>query len=95
MKQRSQAYTVEDQRRREAWGRYFDHRDRIICFAHPFASTAHKAQGGTYREVYVDVGSMLAYENGRNALYVAATRPSEKLIYGGSNVPLPGCPLLE
>jgi len=53
-----------------------------ITFSH--SMTTHKAQGSTYREVYVDMPDMLEnYRKGeaKHCIYTAASRASEKLIF--------------
>ena len=76
-KQGEQAATVDEQRKR-AWADFFKHEQKIISFSHPFAITSHKSQGSTYREVFVDAGDLLRFN--RKALYVAVTRPSQRLV---------------
>lgn len=63
----------------EAWRKFYAHRDRIFSFSHAFAITSHKSQGSTYRAVYVDAGELARFD--RRALYVAATRPAERLVW--------------
>lgn len=67
-----------EQQRKDAWAAFFKHSQQVISFAHPFAITSHKSQGSTYREVYVNAADLLRFN--RRALYVAVTRPSEKLV---------------
>jgi hypothetical protein len=69
--------TLVDQNRKNAWGAFFAHDQRIISFAHCWAITSHKSQGSTYRSVYVSTGELLRYN--KRALYVATTRPSKEL----------------
>jgi hypothetical protein len=70
-----------DAGRRLAWTDYFKHVDEtLISAVHGFAITSHKAQGSTYRQVFVDAKDIEPFS--RNGLYVAATRPSEELIIG-------------
>jgi hypothetical protein len=66
-----------DPKRKDAWGAFFKHQQRVLGFAHPFAITSHKSQGSTYRAVYAAVAELAAFN--RAALYVAVTRPSETL----------------
>jgi exodeoxyribonuclease-5 len=70
-----------DKDRRLAWRKYFDHRDQTVAtLAHPFAITSHKSQGSTYRAVYADATDLGRFS--RQALYVAVTRPRERLVLG-------------
>lgn len=67
-------------KRKEAWASFFELKDRtVLDFAHPFAITSHKSQGSSYRRAFI-VAQELAQFSDR-ALYVAATRPREELIY--------------
>lgn len=77
--QLKQSYNADlDKKRKDAWGEYFKHQQRVIGFSHPFAITSHKSQGSTYREAYVGVSDLLRFD--RRALYVAVTRPRERLV---------------
>lgn len=70
-----------NEQRKNAWGRAFDLKDRsVISFRHPFALTAHRSQGSTYRNVWVDAGDIERFDS--RGLYVAATRPASELIIG-------------
>jgi hypothetical protein len=77
LREAGQSWEATDQARRDAWGKFFDHQGKVCSFSHPFAITSHKSQGSTYREAYVHVADLLRYN--RRALYVAVTRPSERL----------------
>lgn len=69
-------------RRRKAWEEYFTWKDQtVISFRHPFAMTAHKSQGSTFRVVYADAYDL--EKHSRHALYVAVTRPREELVLAG------------
>lgn len=67
-----------DEKRKAAWGEFFKHGQKVISFAHPFAITSHKSQGSTYRDAFVNVSDLLRHN--RRALYVAVTRPSQRLV---------------
>lgn len=71
---------AKDSARRAAWVQYFAHKDRtVLSFSHPFAQTAHKAQGSTYRDAYIDSEEL--EKMAPRALYVAVTRASRHLYY--------------
>lgn len=68
-----------DPERRAAWKSFFELKDNtVLSFSHPFAITAHKSQGSSYRRAYVD--SLDIEKFSPRALYVAATRPKETLV---------------
>lgn len=72
-------YSIDvDKARKDAWGKYFAHQQRVISFQHPFAITSHKSQGSTYREAFVNLADLLRFD--RRALYVAVTRPAKRLV---------------
>lgn len=75
---KADAAFAADEQRKKAWVAFFQHEQKIISFAHPFAITSHKSQGSTYRSVFVDAGDLVRYN--RKALYVAVTRPSQRLV---------------
>ena len=75
---KSQAREMIDTARRPAWKIYNDHKRRMITFVHPFAITAHRAQGSTYDTAVIHAADLLQHD--RRALYVAATRPSNQLV---------------
>ena len=61
---------------------------RDDCFgdvSSAFATTVHKSQGSTYKHVYVDRDLLIAEEDRNSLLYVAATRASESVTFGGAN----------
>lgn len=77
--QLKQGYSQElDTRRKDAWGAFFKHQQQVLSFQHPFAITAHKSQGSTYREAFVNTADLLRFDP--RALYVAVTRPSRRLV---------------
>jgi len=70
-----------DAARRAAWRVFYGLRDQsVLLFAHPFALTIHKSQGSTYREAFVNYGD--AERAGPRGMYVACSRPSDKLVLG-------------
>lgn len=69
-----------DKARREAWVRFFEHKDQtVLNFAHPFATTSHKSQGSTYKRAFVAAQDIARFDT--RGLYVAMTRPKEELVY--------------
>lgn len=67
-----------------AWGAYFTFKNRFASVKYIYATTVHKAQGSTFKNVYVDNRDMniLRWSHiERNKLkYVAFTRASHKLV---------------
>jgi exodeoxyribonuclease-5 len=70
------------------WSNMFKVQDYILDLRPRFASTVHKAQGGTLSEVYIDlndIGSSNAGVRGKaRALYVAITRAKDRVYLYGS-----------
>lgn len=69
-------------KRNKAWSKYLTFKQHVICIDFPFAMTIHKAQGSTYRNVYLDIkdlnkckGMGLKFK----LLYVAASRATNKV----------------
>jgi exodeoxyribonuclease V len=78
---------LEDRCRRDAWIDFFAFKDRSFVDLRPIhASTVHKSQGSTYRQVFVDLSDI-----GRNTrrdvllrlLYVALTRARGDVVVTG------------
>lgn len=86
-------FQTEEELRREAWTVFFAHKEAVLHFVHPFAITAHKSQGSTYREAFIDAGNLSKYTD--SALYVAATRPTTRLVWAGAPGFDPSVPELE
>ena len=64
------------------WKRFWDHKEMFHDIRYAYAITAHRSQGSTYRNVYVDYQDILLNRNRREAfqcLYVACTRPTTEL----------------
>lgn len=83
--QRLQKESKEDRSvehdRKAAWASYFDLRDNtVLGVSHPFAITAYKSQGSTYNTAFVDADDLGPFDY--RAMYVAATRPSDRLVIG-------------
>ncbi len=68
--------------RKRAWTRFWDVHRLFTDVRFGYAMTVHRAQGSTYRSVYVDQGDILANRDSREAhkcLYVSVTRPTTQL----------------
>lgn len=63
-----------DADRREAWSYHYLLKDRFVDLRAPWASTVHKAQGRTVRDVYIDGRSFNGREDATPLAYVALTR---------------------
>lgn len=64
------------------WKKFWNHKELFHDVKYGYALTAHRAQGSTYGEVYVDYQDILYNRNRREAfqcLYVACSRPTTKL----------------
>ncbi len=71
---------------RKKWDRFFKFRDNHPDLRSVAASTTHKAQGSTYNEVIVDladIGKSTQEEQTARLLYVALTRPRNRLYIRG------------
>ncbi|CBW47046.1 N4 DNA helicase-like protein [Roseovarius sp. 217 phage 1] len=71
---------------RKKWDRFFKFRDNHPDLRSVAASTTHKAQGSTYDEVIVDladIGKCTQPEMAARLLYVALTRPKNRLYIRG------------
>lgn len=68
--------------RKRLWEEYWSLKDSVAYVSYGYALTAHRAQGSTYKTVFVDVNDILSNANrveAKRCLYVAATRPTTKL----------------
>jgi hypothetical protein len=83
-----------------AWLQYFSAKETWADLRPLHASTVHKSQGSTYRQVFIDlsdIGRCNVPSEVARMLYVAISRASERVIlygqlpekYGGIHVPLP------
>lgn len=64
------------------WHEFWKLRNSLCNLKYAHALTAHRSQGSTYQNVFVDSSDILKNSNRKEAkkcLYVAATRPSTKL----------------
>jgi len=71
---------------RKKWDRFFKFRDNHPDLRSVAASTTHKAQGSTYSEVIVDladIGKSTQTEQTARLLYVAMTRPRNRIYIRG------------
>lgn len=67
---------------RRRWKDYWEFREAFHKLRHGYAITAHRAQGSTYEEVFVDWRDILLNSNKTEAfkcLYVACTRAKKRL----------------
>jgi exodeoxyribonuclease-5 len=65
------------------WKAYWNMKELFHDVKYAYAITAHRAQGSTYENVYVDYQDILMNRERREAfqcLYVAASRPTKRLI---------------
>jgi ATP-dependent exoDNAse (exonuclease V) alpha subunit len=80
------AKTAPKDKKREAWKDFFGHKNFMSKVAFTYAGTVHKSQGSSFDEGYVDVDEILRawkYQESDmifRLLYVACTRPKDKLI---------------
>lgn len=68
------------------WDKYFYIKNCFGDLRPPYAQTSHKAQGSTYKRVYVDladIGSCNSPYDVSRMLYVAASRASQQVIFYG------------
>jgi len=74
-------------RKEKDWAAFFEIQERWADFRATHASTVHKAQGSTYREVFIDlnnIGNNTRWREVARLVYVAITRASEKVHIFGS-----------
>ena len=68
------------------WESYFFLKNRVLDLRLPYASTIHKAQGSTFDEVLIDLGSFVSCRDPETAarlLYVAVSRARNKVLFYG------------
>jgi len=76
-----------DGARRAAWREFYTLKNSLADLRPPYASTVHKAQGSTYKRVYIDAGDIGKCTHNhviQRLMYVACTRPSESLVMTGN-----------
>jgi hypothetical protein len=64
------------------WAEFWETKDYFHDIRYGYAETAHKSQGSTYRDVYVDSADIMRNKNieeSYRCLYVASTRPTTRL----------------
>jgi hypothetical protein len=69
---------------RQGWKEFWKVKNSFHSARYGFAFTAHRAQGSTYRKVFVDQRDIFANPEVVEAFqcfYVASTRPSEEVIF--------------
>lgn len=82
----SQMLAHEAQGNPKLWKRFWEHKDMFHDIRFAYALTAHRSQGSTYQNVFVDYSDILYNRNRREAfqcLYVGASRASKRLYMGG------------
>lgn len=80
------AYEARQPNKGRVWGSFWYLKNRYTTIRHAYAITAHRAQGSTFKTVFVDLGDVLTNSDRSTALrcaYVAVTRASEKLYLSG------------
>jgi ATP-dependent exoDNAse (exonuclease V) alpha subunit len=78
----SQMLAHEAQGNSKLWRRFWEHKDMFHDIRFAYALTAHRSQGSTYTNCFVDYQDVLYNRNRREAfqcLYVAASRARKKL----------------
>jgi hypothetical protein len=82
-KRAAEARAADPKKRRAAWSAYWEVRNTFHGVRYGYAKTAHRLQGSTLENIFVDQSDVLANHNeveAFRALYVLATRPTRKLI---------------
>ena len=80
--------TEAQQGNKKMWRQYYGLLEAVHWIKHAYAITAHRAQGSTYKTVFVDAGDILLNKNVREKLQclnVAISRAKDELyiINGG------------
>lgn len=73
---------VQRNNTKEEWRKHYKLCDSFLNFFHPSVSTVHSSQGMTVKNVFLDWPDIQKCKNDPNLAYVAASRASEKLIFG-------------
>jgi len=71
------ASTLTGKARKKAWSSFWELKNTFQSVRYAYALTAHRAQGSTYDNVFVDMADITANKDKREAyraLYVACTR---------------------
>lgn len=74
------------QLKRKAWARYFSYINKFSKISYGYCFTAYKAQGSTYKNVFIDVNDILSLDRLSSkrklqALYTAITRASHSVYF--------------
>ncbi|MCT7519193.1 ATP-dependent DNA helicase [Aliarcobacter cryaerophilus] len=74
----------EKEKRKALWKRFFILKEEYADLKYIHASTIHKSQGSTYKNVYLDLGTLIKLSHEEKELayrlmYVAVTRASENI----------------
>jgi exodeoxyribonuclease-5 len=75
----------ESEKRRKKWRHYFASKDEYADVKYTFATTIHKSQGSTYKDVYINISSIFSLisrgdkDMAYRLLYVAVTRASNDI----------------
>lgn len=77
--------TDKARNRARAWRDFLTFDKCVVCVDHPYATTIHKSQGSTFKEVYVDtqdvaIAGNFSMNTYLKLLYVAFSRASDKVI---------------
>jgi hypothetical protein len=81
--EQKEALAAEARGNREVWKQFWSFTETFHQVRHGYATTAHRAQGSTYRNVFVDWRDILLNKNRAEAfrcLYVACTRAQKVLV---------------
>lgn len=68
------------------WTKFFTLQDSVVALSDGYTSTIHKAQGSTFKRVFLDLSSLkncTSTSLGISLLYVAFSRPSDEIILFG------------
>jgi ATP-dependent exoDNAse (exonuclease V) alpha subunit len=67
---------------RHKWVEFWNFKDRFALIRHAYAITAHRSQGSTFDEIFVDnidIGKNRERKDAKKCLYVSATRPTTRV----------------
>lgn len=70
-----------------SWKSFWEFHESFHYVRHSYAITAHRSQGSTYRDVFVDIHDIMRNRDTRESLrclYVAATRASNRLVFSST-----------
>ena len=75
-----------DQKRRDAWGEFFQIKREFADIRPPFSSTVHKSHGSTFETVFIDFGDLMRCRDTDvrdRLIYTAITRASKRVLING------------